>query len=85
MIFGTIIINTFATLSIYLLEMNNLKTLGGHNMFDQFQMAYFQAITTRTAGFNTIDIGALQTPTILLMMLFMFIGGGSTSTAGGLS
>ncbi|QYA39764.1 TrkH family potassium uptake protein [Macrococcoides caseolyticum] len=84
MIFGTIIINTFATLSIYLLEMNNLKTLGGHNMFDQFQMAYFQAITTRTAGFNTIDIGALQTPTILLMMLFMFIGGGSTSTAGGI-
>lgn len=84
MIFGTIIINTFATLSIYLLEMNNLKTLGGHNTFDQFQMAYFQAITTRTAGFNTIDIGALQTPTILLMMLFMFIGGGSTSTAGGI-
>ncbi len=84
MIFGTIIINTFATLSIYLLEMNNLKTLGGHNTFDQFQMAYFQAITTRTAGFNTIDIGALQTPTILLVMLFMFIGGGSTSTAGGI-
>ncbi|TDM33274.1 TrkH family potassium uptake protein [Macrococcoides canis] len=84
MIFGTLIINTIATLSIYLLEMNNLKTLGGHNTFDQFQMAYFQAITTRTAGFNTIDIGALETPTILLMMLFMFIGGGSTSTAGGI-
>lgn len=84
MIFGTLIINTIATLSIYLLEMNNLKTLGGHSTFDQFQMAYFQAITTRTAGFNTIDIGALETPTILLMMLFMFIGGGSTSTAGGI-
>ncbi|TDM30192.1 Ktr system potassium transporter B [Macrococcoides canis] len=84
MIFGTLIINTIATLSIYLLEMNNLKTLGGHNTLDQFQMAYFQAITTRTAGFNTIDIGALETPTILLMMLFMFIGGGSTSTAGGI-
>lgn len=84
MLFGTLLINTFATVTIYLLEFNNKATLGGHSPFDQFQMSYFQAITTRTAGFNTIDIGHLTTPTILIMMLLMFIGGGPTSTAGGI-
>ncbi|MCE4957413.1 TrkH family potassium uptake protein [Macrococcoides caseolyticum] len=84
MIIGTFVVNFCATLIIFMLEYSNKATLGGHTTFDQLQMAYFQAITTRTAGFNTIDIGALSTPTILIMMLLMFIGGGSTSTAGGI-
>lgn len=84
MLIGTLIINTVATALIFLLEMNNMKTLGGHHYFDQFQMAYFQAITTRTAGFNSIDIGSMNTDSLLLMMLLMFIGGGSTSVAGGI-
>ncbi|WP_414048737.1 TrkH family potassium uptake protein [Macrococcus animalis] len=84
MLIGTLLINLFATLAIFLLEYGNKATIGGHSTFDQLQMSYFQAITTRTAGFNTIDIGALTTPTILLMMLLMFIGGGPTSTAGGI-
>ncbi|MCU7557873.1 TrkH family potassium uptake protein [Macrococcus capreoli] len=84
MLIGTLLVNTIATLTIFLLEYSNKATLGGHSTFDQFQMAYFQAITTRTAGFNTVDIGALTTPTIMIMMLLMFIGGGPTSTAGGI-
>lgn len=84
MLLGTLMINALATLLIFLLEYHNKATLGGHSSFAQFQMAYFQAITTRTAGFNTVDIGALTTPTILVMMLLMFIGGGPTSTAGGI-
>lgn len=84
MLIGTLIVNAFATLAIFILEYSNKATLGGHSTFDQFQMAYFQTITTRTAGFNTIDIGAMTTPSILLMMLLMFIGGGPTSTAGGI-
>lgn len=84
MLLGTFIINFCATLIIFVLEYGNKNTLSGHSTFDQLQMAYFQAITTRTAGFNTIDIGAMTTPTILIMMLLMFIGGGSTSTAGGI-
>ncbi|WP_414053225.1 TrkH family potassium uptake protein [Macrococcus equi] len=84
MLVSTLAINFFATLIIFILEYGNKATLGGHSTFDQFQIAYFQAITTRTAGFNTVDIGALTPPTILIMMLLMFIGGGSTSTAGGI-
>lgn len=44
----------------------------------------FQSITARTAGFNTLDIGAMATPALLLMIFLMFVGGGSGSTAGGI-
>jgi trk system potassium uptake protein TrkH len=46
-------------------------------------VALFQSVTTRTAGFNTIDLQALSNATLFLFMLLMFIGGGPCSTAGG--
>lgn len=46
--------------------------------------ALFLSVTTRTAGFNTIDIGALQQSTLLITTLLMFIGGSPGSTAGGI-
>lgn len=45
--------------------------------------AFFNAITPRTAGFNTTDTGALSEGGKLLTIILMFIGGGSGSTAGG--
>lgn len=41
-------------------------------------------MTTRTAGFNTIDVGNIKTPTALLLMALMFIGGAPLSAAGGI-
>jgi len=46
--------------------------------------AYFQAVTPRTAGFNTINLNSLFLSTQLMIMLFMFIGGSPGSTAGGI-
>ena len=46
--------------------------------------AYFQAVTPRTAGFNTTDIGSLRESTITLLLLLMFVGAGSASTGGGI-
>jgi trk system potassium uptake protein TrkH len=46
--------------------------------------SFFQSITARTAGFNTIDIGAMAMPALLMLIFLMFIGGGSGSTAGGI-
>jgi trk system potassium uptake protein TrkH len=43
----------------------------------------FQSVTPRTAGFNTVDIGALTNATILLLLIFMFIGASPGSTGGG--
>jgi len=50
----------------------------------QYLAAFFQSVTLRTAGFNTIPIGSLTTTTLLVMMPFMFIGAASGSTAGGI-
>jgi trk system potassium uptake protein TrkH len=50
----------------------------------QYLSAFFQSVTLRTAGFNTIPISQLKVASLLLMVLFMFIGGASGSTAGGI-
>ena len=50
----------------------------------QLSHSIFQSITARTAGFNTVNFGAMATPTLLFFIFLMFIGGGSGSTAGGI-
>ncbi len=54
------------------------------NVGTHLSHSFFQSITARTAGFNTIDIGAMAMPALLMMIFLMFIGGGSGSTAGGI-
>lgn len=50
----------------------------------QLLMASFQSVTTRTAGFNTVDLTALSESGTLLTLILMFIGAGSGSTGGGI-
>lgn len=50
----------------------------------RFSAAGFLSVTARTAGFNTVPIGALAPATLWLLMLLMFIGGNPGSTAGGI-
>ncbi|MBA3684637.1 MAG: hypothetical protein H0W72_05285 [Planctomycetes bacterium] len=45
--------------------------------------ALFLSVTARTAGYNTVAIGELCSPTLLVLILLMFIGGSPGSTAGG--
>jgi len=47
-------------------------------------ISFFQSITCRTAGFNTVEISALRESTLTVMMLLMFIGGSPGSMAGGI-
>ncbi|WP_330949662.1 TrkH family potassium uptake protein [Virgibacillus sp. MG-45] len=84
MIVGTIVVNVLAMIVIFLLEYGNTATIGTSPIGEKLLASYFQAITPRTAGFNTINIGELHESTILVMLVLMFIGGGSTSTAGGI-
>jgi trk system potassium uptake protein TrkH len=58
-------------------------TLIGYDLKTQYLAAFFQSVTLRTAGFNTVDFSILNRFTYLVMILFMFIGGASGSTAGG--
>nr|WP_312578785.1 TrkH family potassium uptake protein [Sedimentibacter sp.] len=68
---------------VFILEYNNAKTLGNLSMSGKIQASIFQSVVPRTAGFNSIEIGDLRVPTAELMIIFMFIGGSSASTAGG--
>ncbi len=66
----------------YFLEKNTLFT--GENPFQIAVTSVFQSVTTRTAGFNTVDIGALRTPVLILFIFLMFVGAGPGSTGGGI-
>jgi len=51
---------------------------------EQCLASLFQSVTSRTAGFNTVDLAGLNDASVLLMMVLMFVGGSSGSTAGGI-
>ena len=68
----------------WLLEMENPATIGNLSVGEQWLASAFQSVTARTAGFNTVDIGALSGASLTLMMILMFIGASSTSTGGGI-
>ncbi len=53
-------------------------------LLTQILASFFQSITPRTAGFNTVDIGQLTNATILMMIILMFIGASPGSTGGGI-
>lgn len=69
---------------IFISEFNNVATLGHLPLHEKLLVALFQSTTLRTAGFSTIDIGAMRPVSLVLMMLFMFIGGSPGGTAGGI-
>ncbi len=57
--------------------------LAGMPAADKLVHAFFQSVTTRTAGFNTVDLAALAPVTVAMMMVLMFIGASPGSTGGG--
>lgn len=66
----------------YFLEYNN--TLAEHNGFGKMVTALFGATTPRTAGFNSIDTAAITFPTLMMVILLMWIGASPQSTGGGI-
>ncbi len=72
------------TLAILAIEWTNPATMGNLSVFEKFLSSMFQSVTTRTAGFNTLPIGAFRGGSILLMLLLMTIGASSASTGGGI-
>lgn len=67
---------------IYFFELYN--TLEFLTLKEKILVAFFQSITARTAGFNTIDIGKLSGCSLIILIVMMFIGGSPGSTAGGI-
>jgi len=71
--------------AIFILALEN-DTMPMHNLstFDKIMAALFQSVSTRTAGFNTIDLTCLKTSTLFFMCILMFIGASPGSTGGGI-
>lgn len=65
-------------------ELHNPNTIGSWGFGDQLLAAWFQSVTTRTAGFNTIDLSQMTAAGIFITIIFMFIGASPGSTGGGI-
>lgn len=66
----------------YVLELpSTLKPLG---QGERILASYFQSVTARTAGFNTVDISAVKAPALVVLMCLMFVGASPGSTGGGI-
>ncbi|MEP2920930.1 MAG: TrkH family potassium uptake protein [Sulfitobacter sp.] len=84
MLVGTAALIVWGTVMFALLEWNNPATLGPLGIGEKLWASWFQGVTPRTAGFNTVDTGGMHDSTTMLTMTLMLVGGGSTSTAGGI-
>lgn len=82
-LWGTFWLLFISFVMILFLEWNNVATMGEMTINNKIEAAFFQSAASRTAGIATLDIGAMRPTTLMVEMLMMFIGGGPTSTAGG--
>lgn len=72
------------TVVIFIFEFTNTRTLGSLNGWEKFWASLFQSVSPRTAGANTIDIGAMRQASQFFMVILMFIGASPGSTGGGI-
>jgi len=72
----------FGAVSFFILEYNNVNV--GTSLLDRIYTAFFTSISSRTAGFNTVDIPDLTMPTRLILIVLMLIGAAPGSTSGGI-
>ncbi|ADO43191.1 TrkH family potassium uptake protein [Ketogulonicigenium vulgare] len=85
MLAGTAVLIPWSVLMFAALEWTNPATLGGlDGIWPRIAASWFQGVTPRTAGFNTLDISGIHDSTAMLFISLMLIGGGATSTAGGI-
>ncbi len=79
---GVLLVLGFVVFTV--LEWNNPNTMGGMSVFDKIGAGFFQSVTTRTAGFNTIDQAGMTDLSKMVTITFMFIGASPASTGGGI-
>lgn len=84
MLVATPILLASGTLIFWLLERHNPSTFEPLSVSGQWLAAFFQSASARTAGFNSVDLANFTQPALLIMIVLMLIGAGSTSTGGGI-
>jgi trk system potassium uptake protein TrkH len=78
----TVILLAGGTVGFLISEWN--RSMGGLTGPSKFLAAFFQSVTARTAGFNTLDFSKMANVSLLFTILLMFVGAASGSTAGGI-
>lgn len=83
------LMTTFSLLAIgialiLIMDFNNPGTLGPLSTRDRLMDSFFTSASARTAGFSCLNMSALTLPALFIIMMLMFIGGVSGSTAGGI-
>ncbi len=78
----TAVLTVGGTALFWIFENDN--TLAGMTVWQKFLASLFQAVSPRTAGFNTVDLAELSESGGLLTIILMLIGGSPGSTAGGI-
>jgi trk system potassium uptake protein len=72
------------TAAVLAFEWGNAGTLGQLGPGGKLLAGFFQGVTPRTAGFNTVDYGEMELETLFVTDFLMFVGAGSASTGGGI-
>jgi trk system potassium uptake protein TrkH len=80
----TIFLLLLGTLAFFSVEIRNTETIKNLSLRSQFLAAWFQSMTTRTAGFNSIDIGGMTNAGLFITIAFMFVGASPGGTGGGM-
>jgi trk system potassium uptake protein TrkH len=80
---GTAILLAAGTFIPFFVELGN-PIMQGYTIPQQLMIHFFHSVSTRTAGFNTIDLGALHITTLFLYMELMYIGANPAGTGGGI-
>lgn len=80
----TLILLIVGLIAFFFTEIRSPETLGEMNFRSRLMAAWFQSVTSRTAGFNSINIGEMTTAGLFITIALMFIGGNPGGTAGGI-
>ncbi|RDY25607.1 Trk family potassium uptake protein [Romboutsia weinsteinii] len=83
-LFTTAMLIGIGMVFILIVDYNNPNTLGPLNLGGKLLASFFQSVTARTAGFNTVDLALLHEGSIFVMIILMFIGASPASTGGGI-
>lgn len=83
-IYTTVISIFIGCSTIFIVEFNNIDTLKELSFNGKLLASLFQSVTTRTAGFNTLDLSLMNEGVIFLLIMLMFIGASPASTGGGI-
>lgn len=79
----TSVLLILGTLAILGMEFQNPHTIGQLPLGEKVLASFFQAVTPRTAGFNTLDIRSMNVGTLMFLVILMFIGASPGGTGGG--